>query len=182
MTSESPEIRPTIKELVMRYAPAALAISLLAAVTASAGIGATRQPDARAETLVAEGRAALDAGDAEAATDAFEAALAIDPAYSSVYLELGRAARLSGMQGKAIRYYREVLERDPDNLAALMGEGEALAEKGALAGARENLARLEELCGTACTQVDALTAAIDRGPLPRVMTAEVTPDAGVSVN
>ncbi|MEO5705938.1 MAG: tetratricopeptide repeat protein [Alteraurantiacibacter sp.] len=182
MTSDSPEIRSTIKEYVMRFGPAAVALSLLAAVTASAGIGATRQPDARAEMLVAEGRAALEAGNADAATDAFEAALVIDPAYSAVYLELGRAARLSGMQGKAIHYYREVLERDPDNLAALEGEGEALAEKGAMAGARENLARLEELCSATCTQVASLTAAIDRGPLPRVMTAEVAPDTGVSVN
>ncbi len=182
MTSERLENRSTIKELVMRYTPAAIGIALLASVTASAGLTATREPDARAEMLVMEGRAALDAGDVEGATDAFEAALAIDPAYNSVYLELGRAARASGMQGKAIRYYREVLERDPENLAALTGEGEALAEKGALAGARENLARLEELCGAGCAQAAALSAAIDRGPLPRVVTAEVTPDNGVSAN
>lgn len=182
MTSDTPEARPPIKELVMRYAPAAFALSLLAAVTASAGIGATTQPDPRAEMLVAEGRAALEAGDVDAATDAFEAALTIDPAYSAIYLDLGLAARASGMQGKAIRYYREVLERDPDSLAALEGEGEALAEKGALAGARENLARLEQLCGFDCTQVASLTAAIERGPLPRVATAEVAPDTGVSIN
>jgi tetratricopeptide (TPR) repeat protein len=182
MTSDNPEIRPTIKELVMRYAPAAFALSLLAAVTASAGFSATAAPDPRAEVLVAEGRAALEAGDVEAATDAFEAALTIDPAYSAIYLDLGRAARASGMQGKAIRYYREVLEREPDNLAALEGEGEALAEKGALAGARENLARLEELCGVECIQVASLNAAIARGPLPRVITAEVAADTGVSVN
>lgn len=182
MTSERPESRPTIKELAMRYTPAAIAISLLAAITSSAGLSATREPDPRAAQLVAEGRAALDAGDAQAATDAFEAALAVDPSYSVIYLELGRAARVSGMQGKAIHYYRAVLARDPDNLAALAGEGEALAEKGALGGARENLARLEELCGATCAEVADLNAAIARGPLPRVASAEMSPDNGVSAN
>lgn len=182
MTSERPDSRPTIKELAMRYTPAALAIALLAAVTSSAGFSATREPDPRAAQLVAEGRAALDAGDVDGATDAFEAALVVDPAYSAIYLELGRAARASGMQGKAIRYYRAVLARDPENLAALAGEGEALAEKGALAGAQENLAQLEELCGAGCAEVAELNAAIARGPLPRVASAEVSPDSGVSAN
>lgn len=182
MTSERPEARPTIKELAMRYTPAALAIALLAAVTSSAGLSAMQEPDPRAAQLVAEGRAALDAGDVQAATDAFEAALTVDPSYSTVYLELGRAARASGMQGKAIHYYRAVLARDPENLAALAGEGEALAEKGALAGAQENLAQLEGLCGATCAEVAELSAAIARGPLPRVASAEVTPDNGVSAN
>ena len=88
MTSERPDSRPTIKELAMRYTPAALAIALLATVTSSAGFSAVQDPDPRAAQLVAEGRAALDAGDVDGATDAFEAALAIDPAYSTIYLEL----------------------------------------------------------------------------------------------
>ncbi len=75
-----------------------------------------------------------------------------------------------------------MLARDPENLAALAGEGEALAEKGALSGARENLAQLESLCGATCAEVAELNAAIARGPLPRVASAEVTPDSGVSAN
>jgi len=164
----------------MRYTPVALGLALLAGVTASAGYSAA--PESAAQELVAQGRAALNAGNAEAATDAFEAALTVDPAYAEIYLDLARAARLQGLQGKAIHYYRGVLARDPDNLAALTGEGEALAEKGALTGARENLARLQELCGASCAEVAALSAAISRGPLPQVATAEVTPDSGVSAN
>jgi hypothetical protein len=57
-----------------------------------------------------------------------------------------------------------------------------MAEKGALEGARENLTRLEELCGFDCTQVDSLAAAIARGPLPRVASADVAPEASVSSN
>lgn len=182
MTSERPEPRPTIKELAMRYTPAALAIALLAAVTSSAAFSAAEAPDPRAAQLVAEGRAALEAGDVQGATDAFEAALVVDPGYSAVYLDLASAARASGMQGKAIRYYRIVLAREPENLAALAGEGEALAEKGALGGARENLAQLEALCGATCAEVTQLNAAIARGPLPRVASAAVSPDSDVSAN
>src|SRR6478735_5980756 len=141
-----------LKEFVMRYTPAALALSLLAAVTASVSYGAERQPDPRAATLVTEGRSELAAGQVQAAIDSFEAALAIDPAYTAIYLELADAARASGLQGKAIHYYREALERDPNNLAAISGEGEALLEKGAVEKARRNLAQLETLCGNQCAE------------------------------
>ena len=167
----------------MRYTPAAVVVSMFVAVVSSAGLAAGNDPDPRAQALVAEGRAMLSEGNTQGAIDYFEAALAVDPGYTAVYVDLGDAARADGMQGKAIRYYREALERAPDDLAAILGEGEALAEKGALETARENLARLEELCGAGCGQTQELADAIDRGALPRLMTAEaVDPDAGVTVN
>ena len=80
----------------------------------------------------------------------FEAALTVDPAATSILLDLADAARRNGLQGKAISYYREALTRDPDNLAALSGEGAALVEKGAVDKARRNLARLQSMCGAKC--------------------------------
>jgi len=116
-----------------------------------------------------------------AAIDAFEAALVVDPGYNNVYVDLADAARADGLQGKAIHYYREALERDPDNLSAISGEGAALAEKGAMDNARNNLARLEEMCGATCKETVELAAAIEAGPVERVMTAEaVAPDAAVT--
>ena len=53
----------------------------------------------------------------------------------------------------------------PENLAAIAGEGEALAERGALTAARENLATLTSICGATCTETVALSAVIDRGPM-----------------
>ncbi len=165
----------------MRYSPAAIALSLFAAVSSSALLGATDAPDARAQALVMEGRAALAAGDTQGAIDAFEAALVVDPGYNNVYVDLADAARADGLQGKAIHYYREALERDPDNLSAISGEGAALAEKGAMDNARNNLARLEEMCGATCKETVELAAAIEAGPVERVMTAEaVAPDAAVT--
>jgi Tfp pilus assembly protein PilF len=168
----------------MRYAPAAVALSLVVAVTSSVGQSAERQPDPRAAALVAEGRSQLAAGRDEAAIDRFEAALAVDPGYTAVYLELGEAARAQGLQGKAIRYYREALSRDPKNVAALSGEGEAMLEKGAVEKAKRNLAQLESLCGGTCAQTRQLAAAIEAGPPKQpVLTAEaVAPDAAVTQN
>lgn len=167
----------------MRYAPAALALSVLAAVTASVSQGAERTPDPRAVALVIEGRGELAAGQVQAAVDSFEAALAIDPAHTPIYLDLAEAARHQGLQGKAIHFYREALEREPGNLAAISGEGEALLEKGAIEKARRNLARLESICGGECKETRELASALARGPQASVLTAEaVTPSTVVTQN
>ena len=173
MTGGQPALPSRLMELLMRYYPAALALSALVAVTASVGHGAAPDSDdPRARALLAEGRAILSQGDATHATDAFEAALAVDPGYIAALLALGDAARAEGLQGKAIHYYREALERDPDNFAAISGEGEALLEKGAVDKARRNLAQLESLCGGQCTETRELAAALARGPSATVLTAE----------
>jgi tetratricopeptide (TPR) repeat protein len=172
---------PAWKELFMRFAPASAALALLFAVSASVGQGADHVTDPRAASLVAEGEAALAAGQPQKAIDAFEAALAVDPAATAIFLHLAEAARREGLQGKAIRYYRAALDRDPDNLAALSGEGEALVEKGAVEKARRNLAKLQSMCGANCPEAQQLSAAIARGPQQRVLTAEaVMPDAVVT--
>lgn len=167
----------------MRYAPAAVALSLLFAVSASVGSGAERDPDPRAALLIAQGDAALKAGDAQAAVDAYESALAVDPGYTPIIVQLAEAARVDGLQGKAIRYYRDALSRDPDNLAAISGEGEALVEKGAIEKAKRNLALLESMCGDSCRETRSLAVAIAQGPQKPVYTAEaLTPDVSVAQN
>jgi tetratricopeptide (TPR) repeat protein len=168
----------------MRYMPAALALSLLATVSASVIHSAPSQAiDPRAAALIAEGHSNLSAGKLDAAIDAYEAALAIQPGSSAVLLNLAEATRRQGMQGKALHYYREALQADPSNVQAIAGEGEALVEKGAVEKARRNLSRLEGLCGQSCDATRQLSAAIARGPLPRVLTAEaVTPAPVVTEN
>lgn len=152
----------------MRFAPAAAALSLILATTASVAGASDRAPAPRALQLIAEGRAALEAGETQAAIDAFEAAMAVDPGYTPVLIELAEAARQDGLQGKAITYYREALTRDPGNLAAISGEGEALVEKGAVDKAQRNLARLESLCGQSCPETLALQNTIEAGPPARL--------------
>jgi tetratricopeptide (TPR) repeat protein len=165
---------PTLKEQIMRYTPAALALSLLVAVTASSGFGAPPAVplDARAAQLVKVGRDALAAGNVDAAIDAYEAAYAVQPGHVTIVLSLAEAARRQGLPGKALHYYRQVLAREPNNEYAISGEGAALVEKGALEKAKLNLARLETLCGKDCVPSKQLAAAIARGPTPRVVTAD----------
>lgn len=168
----------------MRFMPAALALSLLAAVTGSGALSAPPSPLApRAEALVRQGQAELTAGNTDGAFDAFEAALAIQPGSPQIYILLAEASRRSGMQGKALRFYREALASDPQNLAAISGEGAALVEKGAVDRARRNLTRLQGLCGDNCEATRQLSAAISKGPSQRIVTAEaLTPEPVVSDN
>ena len=176
------EGRLTAKEFVMRYTPVALALSALVALSASASHSAPLQPmEPRAGALEATGGAALAVGNADRATDDFEAALAIQPGNPLLLLDLADAARAQGMQGKALHYYRSVLVIDPQNVVAIAGEGAALAEKGALAKAQRNLARLQGLCGSNCAPARLLAAAIARGPSARVVSAdELKPTAQAS--
>ena len=176
------------KDLLMRYAPVAVALSLVVLVSASTGRSAEAPLDPHAAALAAAGAAALSAGNSATATDDFEAALTLDPGNSSLVLGLAQAARADGMQGKALHYYRMVLAGDPQNLDALAGEGGALAEKGATEKARARLAQLQGLCGSDCAQSRDLAAVIQRTTLspvgqPPVLAAEaLKPKAEVSAN
>lgn len=180
VTMRSPEF--SAKDFLMRYYPAAIALSLLAAVTASAGFSAPQQQlDPRAAALLAQGRTALGAGNVDQAIDAFESALTIQPGDPVIFLDLAEATRRQGLQGKALHYYREVLERDPQNLAAISGEGAAMVEKGAIEKAKRNLVRLQGLCGDRCDATRSLAAALAKGPAPVIVTAEaVKPDPVVT--
>lgn len=168
----------------MRYTPAAFALSLIVAVSSSAILSAPSEAlDPRAERLIGEGRAAASVGNLQGAIDAYEAALTVEPGNVTVLLALADATRRTGMQGKALHYYRVALTSDPRNLAAIAGEGIALAEKGATEKANRNLARLQTLCGKNCAEAEKVASAIAKGPSQRVMTAEaVAPKPGVSEN
>ena len=184
MVTTVPDLMASSKDLFMRYAPAAAAISLLVAVSASVGSAQVEQADPRAAALMVQAQDALDAGQPQRAIDALEAAFAVDPQYTPILVALAEASRREGLQGKAIRYYREALDRDPRNLAAIAGEGAAMVEKGAVERARRNLAQLESLCGSSCPQTEELARAIAQGPKDKtVLTAEaVMPDAMVTQN
>lgn len=166
----------------MRFAPAAAALSLALVMTASVGRADNQQPDPRASALITQGRAALAAGETQRAIDAFETALAVDPAYTPIFLELAEAARREGLQGKAIRYYREALSRDPGNFAALSGEGAAMFEKGAVEKAKRNLAKLQSMCGSSCPETVDLQATLARGQQPRMASESVTVEGSVGQN
>ena len=158
----------------MRFTPAAVAISLLLATVSSTGIS---QPvlfdiDPVSQALVDEGASVQQSGKLDDAIDLFEAALAVDPGNRSAYIALAQVASAQGLPGKAIRFYREALRLDSNDLAALAGQGEAMVQRGAVEKARRNLVRIEAICTTGCNEAGRLVAAIERAAAKPVLSAE----------
>ena len=127
----------------------------------------------RSIALQQEGVAAQQSGDLDAAIDYYESALAADPRNRSAIIALAQVARVQGLPGKAIGLYREALLLDPNDVTALTGQGEALADKGALELAREKLAEANRHCKDKCPQIAALEKAIAANDDKRVVAAEV---------
>jgi Tfp pilus assembly protein PilF len=131
--------------------------------------------------LMKAGEAQLAAGKPDAATDSFEAALAADPRNRRAYMGMARAAEAQGLPGKAVRFYREALELEPNDLAALEAQGLALVERGATARAGDNLERVKKICQGSCPEADRLAAAIAKGPkVPPAETAATGQTAAVN--
>jgi len=175
--------RYSLLETIMRFTPASIALAVALVISSSAGI--TQKPDSqidpRSLEWLAHGEEAQRAGNLTAATDAFETALAVDPRNRAAYVAAAQVARAEGLQGKAIGLYREALLLDPQDVTAITGQGQAMVEKGALAKAKENLARARDLCKGECPQVAKLDAAIAKGVPPTVLSAkEVTPTPNVA--
>lgn len=159
----------------MRYSPTALALALAFATVSSAVSG--QLPDKAIDPLSVElvtlGKVAEANNDSNGAIDHFETALAVDPRNIQAYTGLARVAEKQGLPGKAIRLYREALVIDPNDVATLAAQGEAMVAKGAVERARDNLARIEKLCGSGCPEKLTLASAIDKS----VATAMASPVA-----
>ncbi|MDB5690931.1 MAG: hypothetical protein JWL91_2807 [Sphingomonas bacterium] len=160
----------------MRFSPIAVALSLSLAVVSSAGQGqkADDQINPRSLALLQQGEAARRAGNLVAANDLLETALAVDPRNRAAFVALGHVAQAQQLPGKAIRFYREALVLEPNDPAALGGQGEAMVQKGAVERAKQNLAKLQAVCKAGCPAASQLAAAIAKGPPVAVVTAQAT--------
>lgn len=128
--------------------------------------------------FAAEGHAALGRGQANAAYDSFETAVAIDPKNREAFIGMARASQALGFPGKAVKFYREALQIEPNDLTALEGQGEALIQRGAKARAQANLDRIRQLCKSDCAPATKLAALIAKAPATTaVATAESKPVA-----
>jgi tetratricopeptide (TPR) repeat protein len=162
-------------ENAMRVGILALSAGLVLASlpTASDAQRADNDIFPRSTALQHEGQKAQEAGDLNLAIDLYESALAADPRNRSAIIALAQVARAQGLPGKAIGLYREALVLEPNDVVALTGQGEALADKGALELAREKLAEAQRVCGDKCPQVAALEKTIASSASKRVVAAEV---------
>lgn len=167
----------------MRFSPAAITLSLTLAMLSSASIGKKADFEISPESvaLVQKGDAAMQASKVEDAIDWYESALAVDPRNRAAYIAMARAVKSQGLNGKAIRFYKEALELEPNDQLALAEQGDAMAAKGAIEAARKNLARLRMLCTSDCGQVDKLAANITKAgekPTLQASAVEIKPVAG----
>ncbi|OWK33985.1 tetratricopeptide repeat protein [Sphingomonas dokdonensis] len=163
----------------MRYTSVAVAAAL-AMVSISTSLHGQRpddQIDAKSLALLQQGKAARAAGNADGAIGLLESAAAVDPRNRQAFIEMAEISERQGLPGKAIRLYREALLLEPNDIEALSGQGQALVIKGAVARAKENLAKVKALCKTTCPQATTLAASIAKGP--PVSTAQVTPPTSV---
>lgn len=175
------ENRPeTLMEMIMRFSPAVIALSLSFAMISSVSIG--KRPDYQISPLSIEmqklGDAALMADSYVDAIDYYQTALAVDPRNRSAYIAMARVVKAQGLKGKAIRYYSLALELDPNDLTALTEQGNLMLEKGAVEQARKNLARLQLLCRVDCDPVSKLAVMIAKAgekPTLQASAVEIAP-------
>ena len=153
----------------------AIPIALLVAGTVStvavgaSGDDALKPASVRQQVI---GEAALAKAKPLAAVDAFEAAVAADPRNGRAYIGMARAYEAQGLPGKAVKFYREALNLDPNDLTALEGQGKALVARGATARANLNLVRIKTLCKTDCAAAKRLEIALAAPRPAPVATAE----------
>jgi Tfp pilus assembly protein PilF len=161
----------------MRFTPLVLCLGL-AASTLPVAVAGQRPDDQIAPqslALMKQGEALLSQGKYIEADDALETALAVDPKNRAAFTVMARVAIKEKLFGQAIHLTNKALSLEPTDRDALAVQGEAMVELGALPRAKENLAKLQALCGNAgCAQVALLSTAIARGP---VLAAAKTPEA-----
>ena len=150
----------------MRLLTPVLIAGAAVALSASSAIG--QRPDdqilPRSVDLLKQGEANLAAGKFAEADEALETALAVDPRNRAAYNALAKVAQREKLFGQSIRYTKKALLLEPNDRDAIAIQGVAMVEMGATARARENLAKLQKLCPTGCTQLAELSAANTRGP------------------
>lgn len=155
----------------------AAALTVVCVSTSLNGQRPDDQIDARSLQLLGQGKAAKAAGNLDEATDLLETAVAVDPRNRQAFIVLAEVAETRGLPGKAIRLYREALTLEPNDIAALQGQGEALVAKGAVTIAKGNLAKIRTLCKAGCPEANQLAAAIAKGPPVTTAQAETKPAA-----
>jgi Tfp pilus assembly protein PilF len=162
----------------MRLTPLVLCLGLAASTLPVAVVG--QRPDDQIEprsmALLKQGETLLSQGKLIEADDTLETALAVDPKNRAAFNVMARVAIKQQHYGQAIRLTNRALALEPTDRDALTVQGEAMVELGALPRAKENLAKLQKLCGaTGCPQVAVLSTAIARGPALAAATPEQAP-------
>ena len=150
----------------MRLSPIALVFGL--AASSMAVPSASQRPDdqitPRSTQLLKQGESAAAVGKYLEADDLFEAALAVDPRNRAAFVAMARVATKQKLYGQAIRFTNKALSLEPTDRNAMAVQGQAMVELGAVARAKEVLAKLQTLCAGPCPEAATLSASIAKGP------------------
>lgn len=102
----------------------------------------------------------------EAAIASLERAKATFGAHPDILTYLGFANRKLGRYGAAEAYYHQALAAEPKHKQATEYYGELLVERGDIAGAKAQLAKLDAICTFGCFEADELRQWIAAGRKP----------------
>lgn len=111
--------------------------------------------------LVSEAKAALSIEKIDDAQYLFERALVANPANTDALLGLGRAHEAQGRVGKGLKYYRQALEIEPNDVKALEAQALAFLKREMFDRADNNRAKLARLCPKGCEALDSVEVAIE---------------------
>ncbi|WP_417828707.1 tetratricopeptide repeat protein [Thalassospira sp.] len=100
----------------------------------------------------------VDNGMYEMAIDKIEAMLEEDSENADLYNYLAYSQRKSGDFDSAAQNYERALMINPEHLGALEYQGELFLKTSNPQMAAENLARIEQLCGTECAEYKQLAS------------------------
>lgn len=124
----------------------------------SDGNGATQAPDI--DEMMARARKYVERGWYRRAAGLLRQVTILDPFNADAWNEMGFAYRNVENYNQSARAYDRALSLEPDHLGALNYQGFMFLELSDPASARNNLARLGELCGS-CSEFQSLKDAID---------------------
>jgi len=102
----------------------------------------------------------VDTGMYDMAIDKVEAMVKDDPDNADLFNYLAYSQRKLGKLDSAAQNYERALMINPEHIGALEYQGELFLLTGKSDMARENLARLEQICGTDCPEYKELAGKI----------------------
>jgi Flp pilus assembly protein TadD len=159
---------------MMSFARTGLLALLLSAAPAFAKMP---MGTAQAADLIAQARISMAANKPSDALDLYEAAALADPTNPGPYVGLARTFETLGLQGKALRYYREALDLAPNDVGVLESQALLLIAKGNTDKAQVALARIKKLCArTACPAGTRVESALAKARTQTSMNGRVAPN------
>ncbi len=112
------------------------------------------------KSLTTNAAAVFENGKPAEAQNILEHALVADPANIITLITLGKVHEAQNRMGKGLKYYRQALEIDPNNLNALELQSIAFLAKGLNDRAEKNLTKLTQLCREGCDALTKVEAAV----------------------